>query len=213
MVTGIALSRLWSMTATCASQLAVFLVVAAASASRIHAQCPDGTPPPCAGGRAARPVMRITDVPGASSRVTVTYAGTPLNYVFADFERAARRSIVRSLAVDTLRISVRFLDQPWDSAFASVLQAMALLSFELPTGALAVRTGAEDARLVDTEPIVSVTLQVPFTRAREVEQLVAPLLSRRGRLTADSVTNSIVVSDAISRIPRLRALAESLNRP
>jgi type II secretory pathway component HofQ len=89
---------------------------------------------------------------------------------------------------------------------------MGLVGFDLPTGALAVRTASEDARLVDTDPMVSVTLRFQFARAGDVLQHLHGLFSQRGRVVVDTVTNSLVLSDAVSRMPRLRALAASLDR-
>src|SRR5687768_5375692 len=101
------------------AQLGLGVMMLVLNAAPTPAQSPNGSEPPCPRGVAGRPKMTLSA--GAKPRMTVTYAATSLSFVFADIELASKQSIVRSLAVDTIRISVRFIATPWDTALASVL--------------------------------------------------------------------------------------------
>ncbi len=144
--------------------------------------------------------------------MTVTYAATPLSYVLADIERASDKSIVRSLAVDTLLLSVRFTAAHWRTVLATVVQSKALYAFPLSSGAIAVRTGAEDAALLETEPTVDRVVTLSCLKPSQAHTLLSGATSNRGRVLRDTMSNTIILREAASRIEQFHALALSLDR-
>ena len=123
-------------------------------------------------------------------------------FAFADF---AGRSIVAGPGVDGV-VSAEIRDQPWDLALEAILTTHGLVAQEQEDGIIRV----DDIRsLFDREavqPVVTRPFRVSYADAAEVSELVAALLSERGRVSAGSGTNMLVVTD----VPRVLDAAEEL---
>ena len=197
---------------TCRACICLLLLPLGGPTRDLLAQCPDGTPPPCskhlANQRSALIVRR--DSTGLA-RVTVTYDNVPLQVVLAEFSRVSARSLLRSVAVDTLRFSGRFEDEPWDRALFAVCERYELFVRVLSDGALKIETPSEKTARESTEPLETRYIRLQSARASEMLPLLQGAVSNRGRLVADSATNSLVLTEITSRIAAVEAFVRGLD--
>ena len=149
-------------------------------------------PPPPAREQIARPI-------------TVSFDETPIRDVLFAFADFAGRSIIAGTNVDAL-VSAEIRDQPWDVALRAVLTAYGLVAHEQDDGIIRVDDirGLFDRESV--EPLLTRPYRVNYVDAPEVTELIAALLSERGRVSTGMGTNTLVVSD----IPRVHEAVEEL---
>ena len=137
--------------------------------------------------------------------ITVSFSDTPIRDVLFAFADFAGRSIVAGANVAGF-VSAEIRDQPWDLAMRAILAAHGLVAHEQDDGIIRV----DDVHsLFDQEavqPMVTRPFRVSYADATELTQLVAALLSERGRVSAGLGTNTLVVTD----IPRVLDAAEEL---
>ena len=137
--------------------------------------------------------------------ITVFFNHTPVRDVLFAFADFAGRSLVAGPGVEGV-VSAEIRDQPWDLALEAILAAHGLVALEQEDGIIRV----EDIRsLFDQEavqPLVTRPFRVSYADATELSELVAALLSERGRVSAGLGTNTLVVTD----IPRVLDAAEEL---
>lgn len=137
--------------------------------------------------------------------ITVSFNDAPVRDVLFAFADFAGRSIVAGPGVDGV-VSAEIRDQPWDLALEAILAAHGLVAREREDGLIRV----EDIHsLFDREaiqPLVTRPFRVSYADAAEVSELVAALLSGRGRVSAGLGTNTLVVTD----VPRVLHAAQEL---
>ena len=133
-------------------------------------------------------------------RISVTWDAAPMSWVIAQFAEFSGRSIVQGTGVEGT-VSAEIKNQPWDVAFYAILNAHRLAATELHGGILRVesRTNIAVADSV-SEPTVARSVRINYSRASNLVPAVTPILSRRGTVVADSVTNSLIVREVESRM-------------
>ena len=165
----------------------VWLLVAVSSfpAPGAHARVQEAPPPEIS-------------VEAVSTPITVSFSEAPIREVLFAFAEFANRSIVPGSNVGGL-VSAEIRDQPWDVALRSILDAYGLVAHEEEGGIIRV----DDARtLFEQEavlPLATMPFRVNYADPAELQDLVAALLTERGRVSVGLGTNTIVVTD----IPRV----------
>ena len=144
------------------------------------------TPPPVAEQEIGRPI-------------TVTFSDTPIRDVLFAFADFAGRSIVAGTNVDAL-VSAEIREQPWDVALRAVLTAYGLVAHEQEDGIIRVDDVHSLFERESVQPLATRPYRVSYVDAAELTEMVAALLSERGRVSAGSGTNTLVVTD----IPRVQ---------
>lgn len=150
------------------------------------------TPPPNADQEIGRPI-------------TVSFSDTPIRDVLFAFADFAGRSIVAGTSVDVL-VSAEIRQQPWDVALRAVLTAYGLVAHEQEDGIIRVDDVHSLFDRESVQPLVARPYRVSYVDAGELTELVAALLSERGRVSAGTGTNALVVTD----IPRVQDAVEDL---
>ncbi len=140
-------------------------------------------------------------------------------------------------------ITLRMVNTPWDQALAVVLQAKGLdqrreggVIWVAPTAEIATREQAlEDARIAieDRQSLESEYISINYGKAEEIAKLLTDgakkaqtgaagqanaseatgFLSKRGSVSFDNRTNTLLISDIPERIRELKALIQMLDRP
>ncbi len=130
----------------------------------------------------------------------------------------------------TGKISLRLYNIPWDQALDLVLlqknlgvvirgNIMRVATQEkLRAEREAIQKAREEAQrakesMKKLEPLEREYIQINYTTAAELEPKVKSFLSDRGKLTADSRTNQLIVEDIRSRIEEIKSVIEKLDRP
>ena len=143
-------------------------------------------PPPVADREIGRPI-------------TVSFVETPIRDVLFAFADFAGRSIVAGTNVDIL-VSAEIREQPWDVALGAVLDAYGLVAREQDDGIIRVDDVHTLFDRESVQPLVTRPYRVSYVEAEELTEMVAALLSERGRVSAGTGTNTLVVTD----IPRVQ---------
>ncbi|MCK5917480.1 MAG: type IV pilus secretin PilQ family protein [Cocleimonas sp.] len=167
------------------------------------------------------------------------YTGKKLSLNFQDIEI---RSVLQLLAdftdknivvSDSVKgnITLRLKNVPWDQALDIVLESKALgmrnngsVVWVAPASELAAKEQQELQslkRIKELEPLVTEYISVNYARAEDLIGLVksskgdqeGTLLSKRGSISVDTRTNTLLAQDTVSRIDAIREMVKSLDIP
>src|SRR5207245_3170893 len=94
-------------------------------------------------------------------------------------------------------------NQPWDLAFHAVLESQGLDVVVLEGGIYRVIDKKELARADSTVPVETRLVRINYARAAALVPSVQSILTRIGKVVADSTTNALVVTEITSRIERV----------
>ena len=130
--------------------------------------------------------------------ISVFFDETPIREVLFTFAEFADRSIVAGTDVDRL-VSGEIREQPWNVALDALLAAHGLVAREQESGIILVLDMRRAYEREAVLPIVTEAMTVRYGDALELQDLIAALLSDRGRVSVSPATNTLVVSD-ISRV-------------
>lgn len=169
---------------------------------------------------APRRQVKLATDPAMSQqpRITVTYQDADIRDVLAAFAAFSGRTIVVGKGVEG-KVTAEVRDQPWDVAMNSILQSQGLAASEDGHGIITVDSYAAIIAKQATEPLVTQLVPVNYARAISLVPTIYGLLARdcppvqpgqnaqpllacppRGGITADSSTNTLVVTEVPSRI-------------
>jgi type IV pilus assembly protein PilQ len=165
-------------------------------------------------------------------RITITWEDAPIADVLASFAEIGGRTIVRGKAV-TGTISAEIKDQPWDVAMKAILDAHGLAATEENSGIIVVDSYENILLRQSSEPLRIEMVSVNYASAGSLVETVRGLLSKdcpsggaaaasatpggqtscivRGNVSADSGTNSLIITEVASRLPGLMGYVRQLD--
>jgi type IV pilus assembly protein PilQ len=132
-------------------------------------------------------------------RITVQWDQADIEDVVAGFAAFSGRTIIIGKGVAG-KVTAEIKNQPWDLAFNAVLQSQGLAVQTLPGGIFNVVSSAELARADSTVPITTRLVRVNYAKASSLVSSVSSIVTKRGAVVADSVSNSLVITEVTSRI-------------
>jgi type IV pilus assembly protein PilQ len=158
-------------------------------------------------------------------RITITWEDANVADVLATFAEIGGRTIVRGKAV-TGTVSAEIKDQPWDVAMKAILDAHGLAATEENSGIIVVDSYENILLRQASEPLRIEMVNVNYASAGSLVETVRGLLSKdcppggsgatseggapgqqfciiRGNVSADSGTNSLIITEVTSRLPGL----------
>lgn len=167
------------------------------------------------------------------------YTGKTLSLNFQDIEV---RSVLQLLAdftdknivvSDTVKgnITLRLKNVPWDQALDIVLESKGLamrsngnVIWVAPASELEAKEQRElqaFKRKQALEPLVTEYIAVNYAKSEDMASLVqaaggreeGSLLSKRGSISVDKRTNTLLVQDTVSRVNQIRAMVKNLDVP
>jgi type IV pilus assembly protein PilQ len=164
------------------------------------------------------------------------YSGERLTLNFQDIETRAVLQLLADasgqniVVSDTVQgsVTLRLQNVPWDQALDIVLRTKGLdkrrndnVIIVAPTEELAAREKAELAARQDVQelaPLRSEYLQVNYAKAADLAELIKTqgaggLLSKRGSVTVDERTNTLLLQDSSDRLEDIRRLVGTLDIP
>jgi type IV pilus assembly protein PilQ len=192
------------------------------------ASAPASAPPPSSrGGQAARVVTPAASGPELSideylaahardgeqsqaPRITVTWDNSDIREVVAGFAAFSGRTIVLSKEIKGT-VSAEIKNQPWDLAFAAVLESQALAATTLEGGIIQVIDKKDLARADSTVPVETRLVRINYARASALVPSIQSILTQRGKAVADSTTNALVITEISSRISRVEDFVKGLD--
>jgi type IV pilus assembly protein PilQ len=168
-------------------------------------------------------------------RITIQWEDAPIADVLATFAEVGGRTIVRGKAV-TGTISAEIKDQPWDVAMKAILDAHGLAATEENSGIIVVDSYENILLRQASEPLRIEMVNVNYASAGSLVETVRGLLSKdcppagtataitngpqtgqqqgciiRGNVSADSGTNSLIITEVTSRLPGLMQYIRQLD--
>ncbi len=132
-------------------------------------------------------------------RITVDFDRTPINEVVRAFAKYSRRSIVLGANVKG-DVTMTIVDQPWPYAFEAVLASQGLSATEMRGGIIRVDSPGQLASIDSVEVLQTQLVRLNYARANGVAAAVQGMITSRGRIVADTLSNSLIITDTRSRI-------------
>jgi type IV pilus assembly protein PilQ len=131
--------------------------------------------------------------------ITASWDGASISDVIAGFAAFSGKTIIVGKGV-TGTVTATVKNQPWDIAFHQILQSQGLAAREEFPGVIRVDDQAQLAKLDSIEPLETRILRVNYARATSLVPALDAIRSTRGKVVADTATNSLIITDAVSRI-------------
>ena len=160
----------------------------------------------------------------AVEEVTVT---TPGN-VTLDFRDADIRNVLRILAYKsgvnivagpdvTGLITIQLTDIPWEDALKVILKTYGY-GYERSGNVITVNTYEKlsekrkiEKELAEQEPLTTEVFSLNYAKAKEVSVSLREMLTTRGRVNFDERTNTVVITDSISNMEKIKAVMPALD--
>jgi len=157
-----------------------------------------------------RPLVQ-QDVVSTQAPISVTFDNASIQDVVATFAGFSGRSMVLGKDVQGA-VTAEIRNQPWDIAMNAILAGQGLSATQLPGGIIRVDTRQNLVQQDSTEPLDTRVVRINYARATSVVGSVAATLTpTRGRAVADTVTNSIIVTDLRSRLAGIETFIQALD--
>ncbi|HEY1773522.1 MAG TPA: type IV pilus secretin PilQ [Gammaproteobacteria bacterium] len=161
----------------------------------------------------------------SGQKISLNFQSIDIRAVLQILADASGKNIVVSDAVNG-NITLRLQDVPWDQALDIILHTKGLATREygnvLMVGTAAEIAAAEGAEasaqqsLAQVEPLQSAFIQVNYAKATDLELLIKgtgdnSMLSKRGSVSVDSRTNTLLIQDTNDNLTAIRALIARLD--
>jgi len=163
--------------------------------------------------RVDRPVMArpLSMQQRQEPRITVTWDKAEISDVVSGFAALSGRTIVLGKGV-TGQVTAEIRDKPWSQAFQAILAAQGLSAQEMPGGIIRVDAPSALAELDSLEPLETQVVRVNYARAGELGRSVEGILTKnRGKVNADTASNSLIITDTKSRLASIVDFARGLD--
>jgi len=141
----------------------------------------------------AAPAPRIDDQP----RISVFFKDAPIADVVAHFAEFSGRSIIIASGV-TGTINADIRDQPWEDAFEALLVTHGLSAREMESGIIRVDKTENLREREKVEDLVTRTFTIRYANVDSLKPAIEGVLSERGKVTRNSATNTLIVTEASS---------------
>lgn len=143
--------------------------------------------------------------------ISVTFTNEPVINVLAVFSEYAGRTILASPEIQSRNITAELRGVPWDQALDAIMEANSMAMRAMPSGVLLVEDiGRSGARLRD-EPTITQMFQIQYVSADSIRQAVQGLLTSEGRVTVNTASNALLVTDSRSVVERVRDIIPQLD--
>jgi type IV pilus assembly protein PilQ len=143
--------------------------------------------------------------------VTLRFKDADIRTVIQTFAELGDVNIVVSENVrGTISLNLRGVS--WDDAFKTLLQVHGLGAIEKEgmIGVMTMEEFEERRKMVELETEV---LRIKYADARGIVGVVREMVSERGAMNVDTRTNSLIVTDIPSNMPKLKALIGTIDTP
>jgi type IV pilus assembly protein PilQ len=144
-------------------------------------------------------------------RITVTWDKAEISDVVSGFAALSGRTIVLGKGVSG-QVTAEIRDKPWSQAFQAILAAQGLSAQEMPGGIIRVDDPTALAELDSLEPLETQVVRVNYARASELGKSIEGILTKnRGKVNADTASNSLIITDTKSRLVSIVDFARGLD--
>jgi type IV pilus assembly protein PilQ len=179
-----------------------------------HEELADEAPAAPAAGRpeVAVPLTKASALARADEpRITVTWDRASIADVVAGFAAFSGRTIILGKGIKG-EVSAEVKNQPWPMAFQAVLASQGLSAQEMAGGIIRVDEPSVLSALDSLEPLETSIVRVNYAQAASLSKTVESILTKgRGRVVADTTSNSLVITETRSRLPGIADFVRGLD--
>ncbi len=144
-------------------------------------------------------------------RITVTWDRASIADVVAGFASFSGRTIIMGKDIKG-EVTAEIKDQPWHQAFQAILATQGLSAQEMTGGIIRVDAPATLAALDSLEPLETSLVRINYAQAGSLSKTIESILTKgRGRVVADTASNSLVLTDTRSRIASVTEFVRGLD--
>jgi type IV pilus assembly protein PilQ len=144
--------------------------------------------------------------------ITATWDNASISDVIAGFAAFSGQTIIVGKGV-TGTVTATVKNQPWDVAFKEVLSSQGLSAVSEYPGIIRVDDQATLAKLDSVEPLKTNIYRINYARATALVPALDGIKTSRGKIVADTATNSLIVTDLTSRMPNYDDFLKALDVP
>lgn len=144
-------------------------------------------------------------------RITVTWDRASIADVVAGFAAFSGRTIIIGRDVKG-EVTAEVKNQPWPMAFQAILASQGLSAQEMSGGIIRVDAPGVLSALDSLEPLETSVVRINYAHAGSLEKTVESILTKgRGRVVADTGSNSLIVTDTRGRVASVTDFVRSLD--
>ncbi len=144
-------------------------------------------------------------------RITVTWDRASVADVVAGFAAFSGRTIILGKDVKG-EVTAEVKNQPWPMAFQAVLASQGLSAQEMAGGIIRVDAPSVLSALDSLEPLETNVVRVNYAQAASLSKTVESILTKgRGRVVADTASNSLIITDTRSRVSNVTDFVRGLD--
>jgi type IV pilus assembly protein PilQ len=144
-------------------------------------------------------------------RITVTWERASIADVVAGFAAFSGRTIILGKDVKG-EVTAEVKNQPWPMAFQAILASQGLSAQEMSGGIIRVDAPGVLSALDSLEPLETSIVRINYAHAGSLEKTVESILTKgRGRVVADTGSNSLIITDTRSRVQNVTDFVRGLD--
>ena len=144
-------------------------------------------------------------------RITVTWDRANIADVVAGFAAFSGRTIIIGKDVKG-EVTAEVKNQPWPLAFQAILASQGLSAQEMSGGIIRVDAPGVLSALDSLEPLETSVVRINYAHAGSLEKTVESILTKgRGRVVADTGSNSLIITDTRSRVANVTDFVRGLD--
>ncbi len=173
----------------------------------VEAQAPEVKP----SGKSALTRANVVGRGAAEPRITVTWDRASVADVVAGFAAFSGRTIIIGKDVKG-EVTAEVKNQPWPMAFQAILASQGLSAQEMAGGIIRVDAPGVLSALDSLEPLETSIVRINYAHAGTLEKTVESILTKgRGRVVADTGSNSLIITDTRSRVQNVTEFVRGLD--
>lgn len=173
-----------------------------------------------------------------AARANFSFVGMPIREVIAAFAAVSGKTFITGPTVEAT-VTAEITGQAWDVALQKILQAYGLSAVEDTTGIITIDTYENISTRTATEPLVSQIVAINYATATDLAATLRTLLAvcstaagaeaapdapsgeaaapapgscGRGTVAVDAKTNSVIITETVSRLPEIVRYVKELDR-
>ena len=144
-------------------------------------------------------------------RITVTWDRASIADVVAGFAAFSGRTIIIGKDVKG-EVTAEVKNQPWPMAFQAILASQGLSAQEMAGGIIRVDAPGVLSALDSLEPLETSVVRVNYAHAGSLQKTVESILTKgRGRVVADTGSNSLIITDTRTRVSNVTDFVRGLD--
>jgi len=144
--------------------------------------------------------------------ITATWDNASISDVIAGFAAFSGKTIIVGKGV-TGTVTATVKNQPWDVALDEVLRSQGLSAREDYPNIIRVDDQATLAKMDSVEPLMTNIYRINYARATALVPALDGIKTSRGKIVADTATNSLIVTDLTSRMANYDEFLKALDVP